>query len=361
MFATILISYGLGPSEIGFLQSTTLLTSTLLTPVIASRIDDGKAASTFLTLVIFLVLGYVPLILPYQGHKSYYLLTVFLMTGMAILNVCVVRVTEGGVENSLIQSFAAKTYMASNLGMGVAATIAYFYLEAYKTELVLLDLGTTVGLVVFLAFVYKKIGLQGSVLTKSHGRTQPTFFEGLRHAKEVWRLSLGTILIFFTAYAQVSALPFLYKLNSPSKLEEFVAVMLFVNNAAVVATSWYLSGRPKPMGSKAALFLIPALIGTPYLFIPFFVDVWSVVLTTAVWSVGEAIAYAYLSSVYLSESPQKSFVLAVKDSSIRMSIVIVPLVSSALFSFNVSNFIVAGVFFVAPVIGSILVWNHIRR
>lgn len=313
-------------------MSGAMLVAGLTLPLVGAALDRGKSTKVLSLCALGIVAGGVSLMLPHTKPWTSWVMffgAVIYIVATASIYTTARRCTEGLAPREALSRAASLQYTVENAALGVAALLAFFFSERYLKLLLTADIVTTLIFVAVLLGVYNLLEArrfcERSTINGSY------ISAGLRFlAHDPWRFA-ALAFVLIGVFAHLAALPLLYHQLTDSP-KSHTALMKITNTLLVVTISLTLIKTGFKLSPYNQIFLAAALIATGHMLAPFIISGPGIVLSSAIWSAGEAILYPAVTVAVVQSFPsdQPGLAVGVKDFLIRFGLFCSPLVAAAL-------------------------------
>lgn len=272
-------------------QGTSLMVGTisflvgLSQPRFGMLFDNGKLRLPFFISFVCILVGVGSFVVEVHSFWLFIFSIILLEVGFGIFcttsNLCSV----GLLPNKQREDGASLFYLALNLGLSVAAVIAYFFLEEYRRSLFTVDLFTTLTALCCTFFIaYKKrdeICFRESQQTSDYGMVKRTL---LKH----WHLSLGLIILYSSMGILMRFIP-VYLEYMGMDTVKLTALNLFINTIVVCIGVFLTKDITRFLGKKRVVLLVGVLFAGSFGLLPFFSNIGCFVVFSTLFSIGEVL------------------------------------------------------------------------
>lgn len=311
----------------------------------AGELLDSPFATRMLGGTMICLLGGIAGLARGEGQPAWLVIlsgTLFIL-GHTFMSTAASKAIEGDVPPDLRHKAASLCFLVGNLGFGIAAVLAYFLIEKYRTPLLILDAVTSLAFAVALAQAFK-LRRTPLVVTRLSVENRLT-------ARAGW-VALGALGIFIVTSNCFSAIPLLFKqMGLPA--ERFTVTVFGVNNLFVVILSLFVARGMDRFSPRLQVVLACGLLALGNLMLPFAFTVGSVAFAVILYTAGEVIAYPLVTRLLFSCYPpsETGHAAGIKNLIVRSGMVIAPVTAMVLQQFPPSAF---GVAFTVPCFWALL-------
>jgi len=349
LIVLFLIDKGLSSHESLVLVAIGLGVTAFVLPYSGSLLDRGRHSTLYAYVALGLVMGLGGFVFSHEISRGIFAASaaVFIVA-TATLYSSVRRISEGMARREQLLKAAALSYSIETAGLATAALLTFIFIERFRTELIIVDCLSSLLLAGFLWWLYQFRILPAK--PKVEDRPMAPLLEGIRFFRREYVLSIAALVILVSTFAQMTGLQVLYY-HTTDSAKSCAALMKIINTVAVVSVSLLMVRGSLRLSPRLTLVLSSVLISIGYFAAPYFRGAIGIVLTTWVWSSGEALFYPVLTKIVIGSYPRETPGLAVgvKDFVIRSGLVFSPLLSSLLDLSDIRTFSL--VFGILPLVG----------
>ena len=352
LFIPLLVEKGLSTSTASLALSLGFALSALIIPILGQTLDFGKFSTVGIISLFALCIGVFPFIITNRLPVwVVFICASFYVFGHSATSMASKRVSEALSQKEHLARSASITHMVESAALGCACILSYFLIKKFQTALIGADIASSIFLVFFLWLTFsktKRLELLVNSFTKKKNKI------GFRFAYKNKLLSIAIYLPFVTAACHQSAIPILLVKNTVNSKEK-VALMLLTNMLTVILFSYLNSkGRLGKPSIKQYIFAM-IFISAGHLGVPFVSSDSEIVITTVIWSIGEALFYPLFAFLVLGnfKSDESGGASATKSFYLQTTLALSPIIAAAITSFN--NIAFSVFYGLCPLLGAVIV------
>jgi hypothetical protein len=293
-------------------------------PFVGKLLDAGKTT-------LFAMLGLVSSLVGVSGFFALQLSPTraclcvsLLLFGSGLYSVGISRVLEAK-EDPLERAHGAfLNYMIANVGMAISATIAMFFLRSSQRTLVIVDIAT---FLISFAILFRHLGSGDYSISNDNliRQSKSNFF-----APRSFFAFITTCLIGLPLFANFSYIPAVYKSHGLDSVMHHSLTVL-ISSVVVAICFAFFREYFKRMSAFAGLSFGSILIVGGMAMVQFVLNIYTNILITTIWTVGEVMAMIALNHLLFAAFDKSEYGLAagLKAFAFRTTLVIAPLLSIA--------------------------------
>ncbi|MCB0326130.1 MAG: hypothetical protein KDD52_00785 [Bdellovibrionales bacterium] len=262
--------------------------------IVGKFFDKGKYILSLSVSFVSVLVGLLIYIFCFDRLILFVLGSSILIFGVGIIGASIIRSIEGSVGEELRARVTNSRYMVSNLGFCTAAILGFFFLDRYRTLLLIGDLITTLSVIVFLFFIFSKLMKEQKMkISTSGGLMSEKFFSILRSK---WKIFLGMQLIQIEVFAHTEVQPVLYARLGLEPVK-WTTYLLFFNTITAIATIGYINRLSKKCELRQLALWGTLFYSLGHVCIPYFISPLGIAVTTMISVIGEVLWVAPITIV----------------------------------------------------------------